>query len=76
MIEKMEDKLEMKLVQNATIVLALFMVFNIAISILAASRQTKRINNKEPNNKIEAFLDERYPDERMDKIFSNKKYVK
>ena len=76
MIEKMEDKLEMKLVQNATIVLAVFMVFNIAISILAASRQTKRINNKEPNNKIEAFLDERYPDERMDKIFSNKKYVK
>ena len=57
-------------------VLVIFMSFNISISIMASVRQEQRMNNQAPDNKIEAFLDKRYPDERLDRIFSNKKYVR
>ena len=76
LIEKAESLLETKLVKNITMILVIFMIFNISISILASVRQEERINNQAANNKIEMFLDKRYPDERLDKIFSNKKYVR
>ncbi len=76
LIEKAENSLEKKFVQNITMVLVIFMTFNISISIMASVRQEQRMNNQAADNKIEAFLDKRYPDERLDRIFSNKKYVR
>ena len=76
LIEKIDSKLELKPVQIVIVLLAIFMIFNIVISIMAANRQTDRRNNIPAGNAIEVFLDERFPDERMDKIFSNKKEVK
>ena len=51
----------------------IFMIFNITISCVAAERQTQRKRNIQPENQWELFLDEHFPDERMNQIFANKK---
>lgn len=58
-----------------TIFLGIFMVFNSCISFLACQRQTQRYYGIEPKNNFDRFLDQNYPDERLDKIYANKKYV-
>lgn len=55
--------------------IAVFMAFNITISSLAAIRQNERINNIPPQNSMDIFLDNAYPDEFMDEVFANKKHV-
>ena len=75
LIEKLDTKLEMKIVQSFTIILMIFMTYDLTISALAADRQSERIENIPPSNKLEKYLDKRYPDEYMDKIFNNRKYV-
>lgn len=62
---------------NAVIVWAfiVFFVFDAVISGAAALRWNERKENKEPSNRIEAFLDVRFPDERMKKIYANSKDV-
>lgn len=60
-------------IKITTSLVAVFMVWNITISWIAGVRQKDRMQNIPPRNKIEQFLDEHYPDEYMDKIFSNKK---
>ena len=75
LIDKVDTKLEMKIVQSFTIILMIFMTYDLTISALAADRQSERIENIPPSNKLEKYLDKRYPDEYMDKIFNNRKYV-
>lgn len=78
-IEPILPKLEALTRKNGTKMLAggmaILMFFNITISSLAAIRQKYRNENIEPQNKLEEFLDEKYPDEYMDKVFANKKQV-
>jgi len=60
------------------IVIYIFMVFiliNAIISCMACARQYDRQKNIEPQNKLETFLDTHYPDEFLDKIYNNKKWV-
>ena len=54
---------------------AIFMVFNVAISSMAAIRQKERQENIAANSKIDVFLDNAYPDEYMDEVFENQKRV-
>ena len=54
---------------------AVFMIFNITISSLAAIRQNERINNVPANGSLDVFLDNVYPDEYMNEVFENKKNV-
>lgn len=54
---------------------AIFMVFNVAISSMAAIRQKERQENIAANSKIDVFLDNTYPDEYMDEVFENQKRV-
>ena len=54
---------------------AVFMVFNITISSMAAIRQKERLENIPAEDGVDRFLDNMYPDEYMDEVFSNKKYV-
>lgn len=56
-----------------TVLLAIFMLFDITISWMAIARQKNRFLGKEPRNVVETFLDKYYPDEFIDTIFSNKK---
>lgn len=59
------------------IYILMFIVFiDIIISCLALARQYERYKNLEPSNKLEIFLDTHYPDEFINKIYSNKKWIK
>lgn len=75
LIEKMREKINKNSIRIITIILAIFMIFDITISWMAAERQIERKSNVEPENKMDVFFDEYYPDEYLDKIFNNKKYV-
>ena len=55
--------------------LAIFMIFNITISAMAAIRQKERVENIPANDNIDRFLDNMYPDEYMDEVFENKRTV-
>ena len=50
-----------------------FMIFNMAISGLALARYSERAAGKSAQNPVEAFLDEHYPDDRMEKVYPNAK---
>lgn len=72
-IEKFFDKFitrtSAKIITSFAIV---FMIFNISISSMAAKRQYERRENIAPQNNIDEFLDIYYPDEYMNKVFTNK----
>lgn len=51
----------------------LFFVFNITVTTLAVWRETNRSDGIEARNDLEQFLDEHFPDSRLEKIFPNKK---
>ena len=55
--------------------IAIFMIFNIAISSMAAIRQKERTENIPAQDNVDVFLDNMYPDEYMDEVFENKKHV-
>lgn len=74
-LNKMDLIIERKSFLVITTILACFMIFNIVISTMATYRQKQRVNNDIANNKIEIWFDKTYPDEYLNKVFVNKKYV-
>lgn len=74
-LEKLKCKINKKSLKIVSITFAVFMLFDISISCIAANRQTERRNNISPESKLDLFLDKYYPDEYMDKIFANKREV-
>lgn len=54
-----------------TWVLTVFFVFNAFMSMVSVYRWSERTQGLEPSNSFEVFLDDRFPDERMERIFSN-----
>lgn len=72
MIEKLRgiDRDKMKFV---TIILVMFITFDITISCVAADRQKERRNDILPKNQVDIFLDKYYSDEYLDKIYTNLK---
>lgn len=74
-IDKMKENINKKSFKLVTIILSIFIFFDISISWIAADRQTERKNNIEPENRLDIFLDNNYPDEYMNRIFNNKKDV-
>lgn len=74
-LEKLKCKIDKKILKIVSIIFAVFMLFDISISCIAANRQTERRNNISPESKLDLFLDKYYPDEYMDKIFANKREV-
>ena len=58
--------------------LIIFMIFNMIISSMALARYSERHNSpgdSEPSGAVVAFLDESFPDERMERIYPNAKMV-
>ncbi len=53
-----------------------FFIFDASLSAAAALRMNERKEGLEPSNRIEIYLDEHFPDERMHKIYANSKPVK
>ena len=74
-IEKMKQKMNKNIIKIITTILAIFIIFDITISWMAAERQIERKSNIEPENKMDLFFDKYYPDEYIDRIYNNKKYV-
>lgn len=54
-----------------TLALAVFMVVNMAVSALALIRYDARVNGLPPANGVERLLDERFGNERMERIYPN-----
>ena len=75
LLEKLKEKIDNNFLNIFTTICAIFMIFDIGISCIAAERQTERKNNIDAKNKIDIFLDTYYSDEFMDKIYKNKKEV-
>lgn len=85
------EKLPVRLGKVLCNVLIVFMIFNVIISSLALARYTER-NTIDPDtavtvstsfsedadsrNALEVFLDEHFPNERMERIYPNAKLVK
>lgn len=66
-IEKIPKKIGVPL----TWVLVVFMLFNCIISGLAVSRWNERVQGKPADNQLEVFLDDHYPNTRMEKVYPN-----
>lgn len=49
----------------------LFMTVNIVLSGMALGRYSDRYAGKPAENSVESFLDSRYPDERMERVYPN-----
>lgn len=71
-INKIDKEIKKKYFQYVVGVLAIFMTVNITLSCMAGSRQKERVLAIPANSRIDTMLDTFYPDEKMDKIFSNK----
>lgn len=68
-------KIPNKVGKPLTWVLLVFMVFNSVMTLFTSLRWTARREGIEPRNAFEAYLDEHYPDERMQKIFTNAEFT-
>ena len=57
-----------------TWVLVVFMVFNSVVTMVTMTLWTQRIKGHEASNGFERLIDERFPNERMEKIFANMEF--
>ena len=55
----------------ATIALTVFFIWNGAVSLVAVQRWAQRVQGVAPTTVLAEFLDDRFPDERMEKIYAN-----
>ena len=75
LIPKIEEFIKSHKVKIMATSVAVFMIFNVTISSMAAIRQKERVENIPAQGKVDVFLDNMYPDEFMDTVFENKKYI-
>lgn len=75
LLEKLYDKVAGKAMNVLCIGLAVFLAFDITMSIGANLRQAERRAGDLPDTTIERFFDEHFPDERLKKIYDNAVYV-
>ncbi len=75
LLTKYIEKIPNSFGKMLTWLLLIFMIFNTFMSAYVVDRMTNRYNNIEPSNKFEEFIDKKYPDERVKKIYPNMIYV-
>lgn len=59
-----------------TWVLVVFFVFNSVVTAVSMTRWIDRIKGEVPSNRFEKMIDERFPNERMERIFNNMEFTK
>lgn len=52
-----------------------FFIFNAFMSVTTGFRWSQRIKGVEPSNTFWEFIDERFPDERMEKVYANMEFI-
>ncbi|MCD8118030.1 MAG: hypothetical protein LUE29_00820 [Lachnospiraceae bacterium] len=67
-------KIPNKVGKILTWILLVFMIFDGAISLIAVGRWSARISGQEAASAFEEFIDERFPDERMERIYENMEF--
>ena len=67
-------KIPNKIGRVLTWMLLVFFIFNIIASGFVMARWTERHNGKENTSSLSRYIDEKYPDERMERIFPNWKF--
>lgn len=55
-------------------ILTAFFIVNASVTVISLFRWAERVDNINPSNSFEEFIDKRFPDERMEKVFSNMKF--
>ncbi len=75
-IDELYHKVKPKTMNIICTVLAVFLVADILISVVATARQSMRRAGDPADNAIEVFLDKHYNDERMRKTYSNAREAK
>lgn len=70
-ISRLILKIPNKIGKIVTWIVTVFMVINIAVSGIAVMRWGQRVRGAEPSNEFWEFIDERFPDERMERIYAN-----
>lgn len=58
-----------------TWVLIIFLAFNCTVSGLAVLRWSERMNGVNARNPYEQFMDARFPDERMERVYANMEFT-
>ena len=51
-----------------------FFIFNSLVSLAAVGRWSERVEGLASSNAVETLLDERFPDERMERIYANMEF--
>lgn len=64
-------KIPNKVGKPLTWALTVFMIFNVIVSCVAVGRWASRREGALPSNPFWEFIDQRFPDERMERIFAN-----
>lgn len=72
-IDRTCQKVEEKKLRRFCVGLAIFLAIDVIISVAAVWRQTERREGDPANTRLEQILDQRFPDERLEKIYSNTK---
>ena len=57
-----------------TVVLTVFLAWNSVVSLVAVHRWTERLQNQPASNAVEQLLDERFPNERLERIYANMEF--
>ena len=73
-IEILFATINYKLLKTIILLLTIFFIFDTIVSYLACLRQKNRREKNEAKNKLDKLLDKRFPDERLNKIYSNSVY--
>ncbi|MEG0615332.1 MAG: putative ABC transporter permease [Oscillospiraceae bacterium] len=74
-LSKKIEKIPNKVGKPLTIILTIFMVFNLGISAIAVARQTARHNDVPATNGFTQFIDRHYTDEYLKKIYPHMEVV-
>ena len=75
LINKIDELYNKKYFRIATSCLVIFIVFDITISSVACQRKIERKEAIPAQGPIDVFLDENFPDERLEEIYSNAREV-
>lgn len=70
------DRIPAEIVTPITCSLAIFMLIDSCLSGCAVYRMAERHADIPANNKVAELLDEKYPDERLQRIYTNMEFVK
>ncbi len=76
LVKNIEKMIRNNYFRTITALFAIFMMFNIAVSSMAAARQEERSRQIAASNNIDVFFDKYYSDEIMNTIYENKIEVK